>query len=118
VLPAIPNDILPPEVALAPPQSPDPSRLPFFAVDYSGIDRLDAAVGRRVKGGCRFLLPSSELGARRSCSKPGYVRVKSVPNWRKRTAKLPDGKYQVRFRATDVRGNRTPAPHPATVRLK
>ena len=117
VLPAIPKDVLPPAVSLE--DVPEaPSRLPFFAVDYSGIDRVDAAVGMRVKGGCRFLLPSRALSVRRSCSKPGYVRVKSVSNWSRRTAKLPDGKYQVRFRATDVRGNRTPSPRAETVRLK
>lgn len=131
VLPRIPEDVLPPAVALGGelPGAPAPrrridaaqssrqSRIPFFAVDYSGIARLDAAVGLRVKGGCRFLRGAA-LGKRRSCSKPQYSRVKSVASWRDRTAKLPKGRYDVRFRATDVEGNRTRKPRREVVRLK
>jgi hypothetical protein len=98
--------------------APRTSRIPFIVVDRSGIRRVDAAVGLRVKGGCRFLGSDRKLGARRSCSSPRYVRVKSNGGWHKLTDKLPKGKYQVRFRTTDVRGNTVKKPKPRTVRLK
>ncbi|MDQ3933566.1 MAG: hypothetical protein M3340_02925 [Actinomycetota bacterium] len=96
---------------------PGRSRIPFLVVDRTGIRRVEAAVGLRVKGRCRFAGPKG-LGRRRSCSAPVYVRVKSAAAWRSLTKRLPAGKYQVRFRTTDVRGNTARRPKPRTVRLK
>ena len=93
------------------------SRLPFIVVDRTGIRRVEAALGLRVKGGCRFT-DGKALGRRRSCSSPVYVRVKSAGGWEKLTRRLPKGKYHVRFRTTDVRGNSTKRPKPRVVRLK
>ena len=94
-----------------------PSRIPFMVMDRTGIRRVEAALGLRVEGGCRFS-DGKKLGARRSCSSPLYFRVKTVAGWRRLTDKLPKGKYQVRFRTTDVRGNVTRKPKSRVVKLK
>ena len=95
-----------------------PSRIPFMAMDRSGIRKVEAALGLRVKGGgCRFS-DGKKLGARRRCSKPVYLRVKTRAGWRKVTDGLPKGSWEVRFRTTDVRGNVTKKPKPRVVKLK
>ena len=97
---------------------PQRSRIPFLVIDGSGIKRVEAGVGLRVKGGCRFLTSSRKLGQRRSCSRPTYVRVADSAGWTKQTSKLPRGKYEVRFRTTDRRGNVTKRPKRRVVTLK
>jgi Tol biopolymer transport system component len=95
---------------------PDP--IPFLALDRSGVRRVDAAVGRRAHGRCRFLDAKGKLGRSRSCARPVYARVKSAAGWHHRTRKLPHGSYVVRFRTVDARGNarRHPAAHVVSVR--
>jgi hypothetical protein len=93
------------------------SRIPFMVVDRTGIRRVEAALGRRVDGGCRFT-DGRTLGKRRACSSPVYVRVKTAAGWEKLTDRLPKGRYEVRFRTTDVRGNATKKPKPRVLRLK
>jgi dipeptidyl aminopeptidase/acylaminoacyl peptidase len=92
-------------------------RLPFLALDRSGIRRVDAAVGKRSGGRCRFLGKKGRLGARRRCRTPKYVRFKGDDNWRKLTAELPKGTYEVRFRATDDKGHTTKHPKRRIVKL-
>ena len=104
---------------LAPAQfvGPSISKIPFLVMDRSGIRSVEAAAGLRVKGGCRFLQPSRKLGKRRACSGPTYVKVKNGEGWRKQVAKLPDGRYEVRFRTADREGNAVRKPRPRVVRV-
>jgi Tol biopolymer transport system component len=93
-------------------------RLPFLAVDASGLKRVDAAVGLRSAGRCRFLRSDGKLGARRSCGDPVYAKAPlDGPGWRKRTKSLPKGTYEVRIRATDARGNTTRKPKRRVVKV-
>ena len=116
---ALPLDELPPVTLLGERlESPPPatSRIPFMVVDRTGIRRVEAAVGLRVKGGCRFA-GAGRLGARRACTRPTYTRVKTLAGWRALTKRLPKGRYEVRFRTTDVRGNTTKRPKPRVVKV-
>jgi Tol biopolymer transport system component len=92
-------------------------RLPFLALDRSGIRRIDVAVGKRTHGRCRFLKKDGTLAKRSKCKKPKYVRYRGENGWRKLTAKLPKGTYEVRFRATDVKGHKTKHPKRRVVHL-
>jgi Tol biopolymer transport system component len=92
------------------------SRIPFLAVDNSGIRGIAAAVGKRVEGGCRFVR-GSKLRAKSRCSKPRYFRVRTAAAWRRRTSRLARGTYEVRFRTTDVKGHRTRHPKRHVVHL-
>jgi Tol biopolymer transport system component len=94
-----------------------PDRLPFIAIDRSGVRRVAVALARRKGGRCRFLT-GSKLGPRKRCGKPVYFRFRGNRKWRVKLAGLPAGKYVVRFRTTDGKGNRTKDPKPRTVRLK
>jgi WD40 repeat protein len=93
------------------------SRLPYLVVDGSGIRKVKAAIGRRVRRRCRFVT-GVRLGRRRSCSRPSYFVVRGPRNWTRRVRKLPAGRYEVRFRATDVRGNTTHRSRLHVVRLR
>lgn len=92
-------------------------RLPFLALDRTGIKRIDVAVGKRADGRCRFLKKDGTLAKRSKCGEPKYVRYRGDARWRKLTAKLPKGTYEVRFRATDVKGHRTKHPKRHVVHL-
>lgn len=120
-------DVLPPAVVLDVPPGGGRSRklgaaghlrgrLPFFAVDLSGIRRVDASLALRVHGGCRYRT-RSRLHGRSGCKRPRYWRVRSAAEWRKTTDHLPRGTYEVRFRTTDVKGNRTRHPKRRVVKL-
>ncbi|MEA2350649.1 MAG: hypothetical protein QOG86_1590, partial [Thermoleophilaceae bacterium] len=82
-------------------------RLPFIALDRTGIKRIDVAVGKRAHGRCRFLKKDGKLAKRSRCRTPKYVRFRGEARWRKLTAKLPKGTYEVRFRTRDVKGHHT-----------
>ncbi|MEA2368607.1 MAG: hypothetical protein QOH38_1325, partial [Thermoleophilaceae bacterium] len=82
-------------------------RLPFLALDRTGIKRIDVAVGKRAHGRCRFLKKDGKLAKRSRCREPKYVRFRGEARWRKLTAKLPKGTYEVRFRTRDVKGHHT-----------
>ena len=107
-----------PAIGAAQIPGPKRSKIPFLVMDRSGIRKIDAAAGLRVKGGCRFLETSRRLGRRRACSRPTYVRVNDGDGWKRLTAKLPKGKYDVRFRTLDVEGNVDRRPKPRVVRVK
>lgn len=106
------------KVAAAQIPGPRLSKIPFLVMDRSGIREIEASAGLRVKGGCRFLQQSRRLGARRACSRPTYVGVTDGTGWKKQTAKLPKGTYEVRLRTVDVRGNAVRKPKRRVVRVK
>jgi hypothetical protein len=71
---------------------------------------VEAAIGRRVgRKRCRFLV-GGHLGRIRSCARPVYRTIPSAQAWDSRARHLRRGVYEVRFRTTDVRGNRTRRP--------
>jgi hypothetical protein len=93
-------------------------RLPFMAMDRSGVRRVDIALAKRVKGNrCRFL-HDENLGHTTRCGKPHYFRYENAKVWKRHLRKLAAGKYVVRFRTTDAKGHRTKHPKPRTVRLR
>jgi hypothetical protein len=132
-LPRLPFDVTPPTATVLPGVMPRTSarsssdsagaaasrtQIRFLVADRTGIRRVDAAVGRELgRGRCRFLL-GRHLGAPRSCSRPIYRRVKSGLAWSRWTHRLRAGIYIVRFRSTDVRGNRTRHPKPRVIHLR
>lgn len=78
------------------------------------VARVQVAVARRVRGGCRFLKRNGKFSARKRCAKPhflaaktGYsLRSKSSPFRLKRTRlNLPKGRYTVTVRAMDATRN-------------
>jgi Tol biopolymer transport system component len=93
------------------------ARLPFIALDRTGIKRIGVAVGKRAHGKCRFLRADGRLGTKRACKKASYVRYHDARSWRKLTAGLPAGTYEVRFRTTDVKGHRTAHPRRRVIEL-
>ena len=96
-----------------------PGKLPFLAADVSGLKRVDAAVGLRSAGRCRFLRSDGRLGARRSCSQPVYAKAPlDEKGWQKRTKGLPKGSYEVRIKATDMKGNTTRKPKRRVVKVR
>ena len=126
-LPGLPHDSLPPvsvlgqDVGIKPlPQSsngPPASRLPFVVVDPSGVRKVETAVGLRTRRGCRFL-HGAHLGHTADCAHPLYQAVRGAGTWAKRTGHLPNGRYEVRIRATDRAGHRTRHPRRRVVRLR
>jgi WD40-like Beta Propeller Repeat len=93
-----------------------PDRLPFMAIDRSGVKRVDVALARRKDGRCRFL-QGSKLGLRKRCGKPVYFRYRGNRRWRAKLRGLAAGRYVVRFRTTDAKGNRTKDAKPRVVHL-
>jgi Tol biopolymer transport system component len=93
------------------------ARLPFIALDRTGIRRIGVAVGKRAHGKCRFLRSYGRLGKKRACKKAEYVRYRGARRWHKLTANLPAGTYEVRFRTTDVKGHRTAHPRRRVIEL-
>lgn len=92
-------------------------KIHFFAVDRTGVGRVEAALGRVVGNRCRFL-GTKRLGRLRSCRKPLYHAVSTDRQWRARAAKLGTGLSVIGFRTRDVKGNRTKAPRLTRVRLR
>ncbi len=92
-------------------------KIHFFAVDRTGVGRVEAALGRVVGDRCRFL-GTRRLGRLRSCRKPLYRPVNTDAQWRARAAKLGKGLSVIGFRTRDVKGNRTRAPRLTRVRLR
>lgn len=94
------------------------SRIPFIALDRSGIRKLKVSVALRVHGGCRFLKGSHLSKATSDCGRARFVRFRGAAWWAKRTSKLRDGTYVLRFAARDYRGNATKRPRPRLVRVR
>jgi Tol biopolymer transport system component len=93
-------------------------RLPFLALDGSGVKRVDVALAKRVKGKrCRFL-HDENLGHTTRCGKPHYFGYVNPKVWKRHLRKLAAGRYVIRFRTTDAKGHRTKHPKPRTVRLR
>ncbi len=70
------------------------------------VARVTAAVGVRVKGGCRFLRSSGRLSSTRSCRRTSYVTVSGTTSWsRTFRGSFPRGHWFVWTRAVDARGN-------------
>ena len=123
----IPN-LLPPTVGIPPlPTLPaasharsaasDAPRLPYIAIDASGIRWVHAAVARLVGGGCRFRV-RGRFTQRQSCGHPRYFDATDPRAWRAATDPLPAGRYRVWFRAADTLGNTTRRPRPIDARLR
>lgn len=93
------------------------AKLHFFAVDRTGVQRVEAALGRPVRGRCRFL-GTRRFGRLRSCRKPLYRAVSNDAEFRARVAKLGRGLRLIGFRTLDVKGNRTGTPRMTRVRLR
>jgi dipeptidyl aminopeptidase/acylaminoacyl peptidase len=91
-------------------------RLPFLALDRSGVRRVDVALSKKSGKRCRFL-HGEKLGHTTRCGKAHYIRFRGTADWARHLRKLARGKYYVRFRTTDAKGNRTKHPHPRAVRL-
>ena len=72
-----------------------------------GTKRVRVAVGRKVRGKCRFLRGSGKFTRRRSCRKPLYLKAKGTRKWRlRKRAKLPRGRYVISVQAVDTGGNK------------
>ncbi len=76
------------------------------------LARVEVAVGRRVRGGCRFIDASGRFGATRACNRPtfvpanGRIRARRDTAWSLRVRRtLPVGSYLARVRAVDRYGN-------------
>ena len=67
---------------------------------------VSVSVGRRVRGGCRYLRANGRFTARRSCARPAYQRARGTKAWRfSRRARLPRGTYELSVRGLDRIGN-------------
>jgi Tol biopolymer transport system component len=94
-------------------------RVPFYAVDPSGLRSVYAELARRSgHGRCRFVDARGHLGSGRPCRSHGYARVRSYLAWQRRTGRLKSGTYQLRLRVTDRRGNTTRRPRLHLVRVR
>jgi hypothetical protein len=62
---------------------------------------------RSVKGGrCRFLAANGRLARARSCLHPLRLRARGTRSWKLQLkTRLPRGRYRIRVRALDRRGN-------------
>jgi hypothetical protein len=70
------------------------------------LARVLTAVARRDGRLCRFLRPTGELSARRSCTKALYLPASGLSSWKlKVKAPLPAGRYLVWSQSTDSSGN-------------
>ena len=70
------------------------------------VTRVHVAVGRRVGSRCRYLRSSRRFGRRVPCRRVGYVRARGTRRWRLAFRRsLRGGRYFVRVRAVDSRGN-------------
>ena len=69
------------------------------------VRRVEVAVARRTGKKCRFLRADGRFGARRSCSKPQFLRATGTTKWRFAISlRLPRGRYAVYSRAADTAG--------------
>jgi hypothetical protein len=70
------------------------------------VRRVEVALARRVRGGCRWLNTRGRLTRPRSCSRPRWLRARGTDRWRyDRRTRLPGGTYLVLTRARDRAGN-------------
>ncbi len=70
------------------------------------VTRVQIAVSRRAGGRCNFLRPNGRSFAKRPCRRPLWVNARLQSNLRfsLRTGSLPRGRYAIRTRAFDDRG--------------
>ena len=79
-------------------------RLGYLAVDRAGVRRVEVALARRAgASGCRFYR-GGRFTARRPCRRLVWSGIRSGGAWRRQVRGLPEGRYIVRFRATDAGG--------------
>jgi len=76
------------------------------AVDDFLVTRVQIAVSKRAGGRCNFLRPNGRSFAKRPCRRPLWVNARLQSNLRfsLRTGQLPRGRYGIRTRAFDDRG--------------
>lgn len=86
------------------------------------VKRVDVSVQLRVPGGCRSLTAGGRLRALRPCTQRVFLAARLDEGGRRyvRTvrARLPAGRYLVRSRAADARGNQEKRPTPVQVRVR
>ena len=71
------------------------------------VARVRVAVARQVGRRCSFVRRTGRLGKRRACRRPVWLAARGRTRWALRMrARLPRGRYLVRSRAVDGRGNR------------
>lgn len=78
--------------------------LAFFALAARGRARTTASVQRVAHGGCR-VWDGRRLGG--SCRRERWVTAGSPARWAAKAARLPAGRYRVRFRVRDQRTGAT-----------
>jgi hypothetical protein len=71
----------------------------------SVVSRVEVALGRHVRSGCRFLRGAGSFSAVRPCKRPVWLSARGTADWslRRRLAVAP-GRYLVRTRASDAAG--------------
>jgi hypothetical protein len=78
------------------------------------VARVQVAVARRVRGGCRYLKRNRRFSARKRCGKPHFLAAKAGYSSRLRASRfrlkrtgltLARGRYRVTVRAIDGTGN-------------
>jgi photosystem II stability/assembly factor-like uncharacterized protein len=74
------------------------------------LSRVQVALARAVRGGCRFLGRNGRLGRRRSCRRPIYLlaRVRGSTWSLTKSARLPLGRYRILVRGRDSAGRLQP----------
>jgi hypothetical protein len=86
------------------------------------VERVDISVQLRVTGGCRSLTAHGRLRATRPCGDRVWLSSRLSPGRqgyvRRARARLPEGRYVVRSRATDARGNQETALEPVGARVR
>jgi len=73
------------------------------------LRRVEVALARVVRGGCRFLTARGRFGPRRSCGRQSFLRAGLTARgawFFSRRATLPPARYAVVVRALDAAGNR------------
>ena len=71
-----------------------------------GVSKVAVSVALKAGRRCRFLSSFRRIERARSCAKPIFLNAKGRERWSfAARAKLPRGRYEIRVRATDARGN-------------
>jgi hypothetical protein len=82
------------------------------------VVRINVAVARVQRDGCRFLTTRGSLSRLRSCRRPLAMAASGTRNWRwRRRARLPRGRYRLYAWALDSVGRREPMPRRPNARF-
>lgn len=92
-------------------------RLGFAGLDPAGVRKASMSLRRRGRGGCRFLGREGLFRAR-SCSRPRWNPVRGADNFRRLMRPVRPGRYVLRLRAVDARGNRQTRGQRFVVRIR